>query len=246
MVGMCIKWAFWDASGWVFYIDIFNSGNLEGFSPEGEVSAYREERSCLSDSCCEGSVIPEKTLKNLTKKICSFHLLPHHGFIAAVPPSFPLFSPAQVLLMFLMGCFSHQYSLLVLSGLFLSSFRLSSLQEYTLVKFSSWTQQLQTDFYMFFSCWAVESRTVFPLQFSPWQYCLPVIDLKTPEFGLTRKPWYGSVSSQFCLWCFLPTGFWHPVTPDAELQKNSFLHWRILVLNSTEDTFSLVQQRDWP
>lgn len=105
---MFSRWVFWDASGWVFYIDIFKSGNLEGSSPEREVSADRERRSCLSDSCCEASVIQGENSEGLPREIYSFHFLPPHGFIAVVPASFPLFCPAQVFLMFLVGCFSHQ------------------------------------------------------------------------------------------------------------------------------------------
>lgn len=114
MVGMCSKWVFWDATRWVFYIDIFKRDNLEGSSPEREVSADREGRSCLSDSCCEASVIQRgKALRDITKKIYSFHPLPQPGFSAAVPASFPLFSSAHVLLMFLVGCFSRQSSFLL-------------------------------------------------------------------------------------------------------------------------------------
>lgn len=199
---MFSRWVFWDASGWVFYIDIFKSGNLEGSSPEREVSADRERRSCLSDSCCEASVIQGENSEGLPREIYSFHFLPPHGFIAVVPASFPLFCPAQVFLMFLVDAFLTKSKVGVNIGeiLFLDSTT------------TGW-------FYMVFFCWAVESRTVFPVQFSPWQYCLPGY--------LFQETWnwsYERTLIWFPVLCLVPPpkSFLASSYPDAELQKNSF------------------------
>lgn len=221
---MFSRWVFWDASGWVFYIDIFKSGNLEGSSPEREVSADRERRSCLSDSCCEASVIQGENSEGLPREIYSFHFLPPHGFIAVVPASFPLFCPAQVFLMFLVDAFLTK-----------------SKVEWTLVKFFSWTQQLQADFTWFFSAELLRAEQCFQYTSALGNIVYQVIYFKKPEIGLMREPWYGS---RFCVWCLLPRVFWHPVTLMQSCRR-TLSPQRILVLNSTEDTLSLVQYRHW-
>lgn len=204
-VGMFSRWVFWDASGWVFYIDIFKSGNLEGSSPEREVSADRERRSCLSDSCCEASVIQGENSEGLHKG----------NLFLPFPPSPWLYCCCSSFFPSVLSSSSLSY---VLSGMLFSP---NPRWEWTLVKFSSWTQQLieRTDFYIFFFCWAVESRTVFPLQFSPLQYCLPGY--------LFQETWnwsYERTLIWFPVLCLVPPpkSFLASSYPDAELQKNSF------------------------
>lgn len=196
MVGMFSRWVFWDASVWVFYIDIFKSGNLEGSSLEREVSADREGRSCLSDSCCEASVIQGENSEGLHKENLLLPSSPSPCLYCCCSSFFP-------------SVFSSSSLTYVLSGMLFSP---NPRWECTLVKFSSWTQQLQIDFYIFFYAELLRAEQYFHYSSALGNIVYQVISFKKPEFGLMREPWYGSVSSQFFLWCLLPTVFWHPVT----------------------------------
>lgn len=222
---MFSRWVFWDASGWVFYIDIFKSGNLEGSSPEREVSADREGRSCLSDSCCEASVIQGENSEGLHKGNL-FLPFPPSPWLYCCCSSFFLSVFSSSSLMFLVWCFSHQI-------------QLSAPWWNSLLGLNNWLRELI--FTYFFSAELLRAEQCFHYSSALCNIVYQVIYFKKPEFGLMRKPWYGS---QFCVWCLLPRVFWHPVTLMQSCRR-TLSPQRILVLNSTEDTLSLVQYRHW-